>query len=182
MWALKNKQPGFTIVELLIVIVVIGILAAITIVAFNGVTTKAENTKTVSGVESYAKLIRSYAAEKGQYPVTGYACLGPLGTRCANTDDGTAACFGAGGASAQSSLLNAIATVSSSIPQVSAQTMNCGGKQYGGAWYYSPDGITTQLVYYLKGDQPCVSTSGLQLGSRQQQDDTTVCRMTFPSP
>ena len=31
------KQRGFTIVELLIVIVVIGILAAITIVAYNGI-------------------------------------------------------------------------------------------------------------------------------------------------
>ncbi|MCA9336117.1 prepilin-type N-terminal cleavage/methylation domain-containing protein, partial [Candidatus Saccharibacteria bacterium] len=35
-WA-KNKKTGFTIVELLIVIVVIAILAAITIVAYNGI-------------------------------------------------------------------------------------------------------------------------------------------------
>ncbi len=32
-----SKQRGFTIVELLIVIVVIGVLAAIVIVAYNGV-------------------------------------------------------------------------------------------------------------------------------------------------
>jgi prepilin-type N-terminal cleavage/methylation domain-containing protein len=37
MRASKQKQRGFTIVELLIVIVVIGILAAITIVAYNGI-------------------------------------------------------------------------------------------------------------------------------------------------
>jgi len=37
----KDKQLGFTIVELLIVIVVIGILAAITIVSFSGVQDKA---------------------------------------------------------------------------------------------------------------------------------------------
>jgi len=35
--ATQTPTRGFTIVELLIVIVVIGILAAITIVAFNGV-------------------------------------------------------------------------------------------------------------------------------------------------
>ncbi len=42
-WA--QKQKGFTIVELLIVIVVIGILAAITIVAYNGVQTRANQSK-----------------------------------------------------------------------------------------------------------------------------------------
>lgn len=40
-----RKQTGFTIVELLIVIVVIGILAAITIVAYNGVQTRAQTSK-----------------------------------------------------------------------------------------------------------------------------------------
>lgn len=41
---IKNKQnSGFTIVELLIVIVVIGILAAITIVAYNGVQQRARD-------------------------------------------------------------------------------------------------------------------------------------------
>ncbi|MDB5168192.1 MAG: Fimbrial protein [Candidatus Saccharibacteria bacterium] len=38
---MKKKQTGFTIVELLIVIVVIGILAAITIVAYNGIQDRA---------------------------------------------------------------------------------------------------------------------------------------------
>lgn len=39
----KNKN-GFTIVELLIVIVVIGILAAITLVAYNGIQARANDT------------------------------------------------------------------------------------------------------------------------------------------
>ena len=39
-----GTKNGFTIVELLIVIVVIGILAAITIVAFSGIQNRANNT------------------------------------------------------------------------------------------------------------------------------------------
>lgn len=56
---LHNRQ-GFTIVELLIVIVVIAILAAITVVAYNGIQTRANNAKRDSDVTLYAKAI--YAA------------------------------------------------------------------------------------------------------------------------
>jgi prepilin-type N-terminal cleavage/methylation domain-containing protein len=45
---IKNRQSGFTIVELLVVIVVIGILASITIVAYNGVTNRANQSAALS--------------------------------------------------------------------------------------------------------------------------------------
>jgi prepilin-type N-terminal cleavage/methylation domain-containing protein len=57
----KNKN-GFTIVELLIVIVVIGILAAITIVAFNGVTKRASISAVQSELEQNAKVIMATVA------------------------------------------------------------------------------------------------------------------------
>ena len=75
MWA-KKQQTGFTIVELLIVIVVIGILAAISIVAFNGVQERARNTKTLSAVKEYIKLYSSYAVDYDVYPGSGNYCLG----------------------------------------------------------------------------------------------------------
>jgi len=52
---LKSSQPGFTIVELLIVIVIIAILAAITIVAYNGIQSRA----TVSSLKSSLKNVAS---------------------------------------------------------------------------------------------------------------------------
>lgn len=56
-WAHTRKQSGFTIVELLIVIVVIGILAAIIIVAYNGVQSQAKMAKQQSDLANYEKAI-----------------------------------------------------------------------------------------------------------------------------
>jgi prepilin-type N-terminal cleavage/methylation domain-containing protein len=64
-----NKERGFTIVELLIVIVVIGILAAITIVAYNGVQSRARNSSAQSAAENMAKKIEAFNAVTGAYPV-----------------------------------------------------------------------------------------------------------------
>lgn len=51
----KSTQSGFTIVELLIVIVIIGILAAITIVAYNGVQQRAYESSLQSDLRQGAK-------------------------------------------------------------------------------------------------------------------------------
>lgn len=60
-----TKQTGFTIVELLIVIVVIAILAAITIVSYNGVTKSAMESRRLSAIDDNEKLTRLAMAENG---------------------------------------------------------------------------------------------------------------------
>ena len=74
---IKNKQNGFTIVELLIVIVVIGILAAIVIVAFNGIQDRAVATTVKSDLTNVHKKLLAYKAQSdtNTYPVNGTQLL-----------------------------------------------------------------------------------------------------------
>lgn len=65
-----SQTHGFTIVELLIVIVIIGILATITVVAFNGVQDRAKFSGMQSDLKSITKALELYKIDNGQYPVT----------------------------------------------------------------------------------------------------------------
>ena len=61
-------RKGFTIVELLIVIVVIAILAAISIVAYNGIQQRGKDSKVQSMINSNAKKVLAYKTITGLYP------------------------------------------------------------------------------------------------------------------
>jgi prepilin-type N-terminal cleavage/methylation domain-containing protein len=65
------NRRGFTIVELLIVIVVIAMLAAISIVAFTGVQQRARDTQRKSDLSQLAKAIRVYQVDRGDYAQAG---------------------------------------------------------------------------------------------------------------
>jgi prepilin-type N-terminal cleavage/methylation domain-containing protein len=64
-----KKERGFTIVELLIVIVVIAILAAIVIVAYNGIQNRAKTQSAQSAAANMQKKIEAYNAATGSYPL-----------------------------------------------------------------------------------------------------------------
>ena len=78
-------RPGFTIIELLVVIVIIAILASLTLVGYGAVTKDAYNAQVVAGVVQYKDTIEAYKAYFRKYPPTtreiaeeqiALACLG----------------------------------------------------------------------------------------------------------
>jgi type II secretion system protein G len=64
----KAAAKGFTIVELLIVIVVIGILAALVIVTYNGIQQKARDTERKTDINALHGQLEAYQAQNGRYP------------------------------------------------------------------------------------------------------------------
>ncbi|MCA9332652.1 prepilin-type N-terminal cleavage/methylation domain-containing protein [Candidatus Saccharibacteria bacterium] len=65
---ISNKEQGFTIVELLIVIVVIGILAALVVTTFTGIQQKARNTERQTDIKAIHGQVEAYYAQNGRYP------------------------------------------------------------------------------------------------------------------
>jgi len=67
----KSTQKGFTIVELLIVIVVIGILAALVLNTFAGIQQRARDTERKTDVNSIATQLEAYynLDGEGMYPL-----------------------------------------------------------------------------------------------------------------
>lgn len=166
---MKNKQSsGFTIVELLIVIVVIGILATIAVVAYNGIQERARNQQTAAAVGSYAKAMMLYAAENGAYPPnsgpwpcigTGYVCDGT------STVDATAH---------TQALLADLAPYMQSVPQpaVGARV----GQRTGALYAYN------YFLFIQEGRSTCPVIGGLtQRQAPEVGGDDIACRYNLPN-
>jgi prepilin-type N-terminal cleavage/methylation domain-containing protein len=67
---MRKGMSGFTIVELLIVIVVIAILVAISVVAYTGIQARANDSRRLSDVAEIRKALALYKADHGNYPPT----------------------------------------------------------------------------------------------------------------
>ena len=68
------NSRGFTIVELLIVIVVIAILAAVTIIAYNGIQQRSTNSNVQTAVTQVIKLVNGYLSTESGFPHTSRSC------------------------------------------------------------------------------------------------------------
>lgn len=65
---MKGRQKGFTIVELLIVIVIIGVLAALVIVTYNGMQGRGRDARRQTDIRNVKAAIEQYKADNSFYP------------------------------------------------------------------------------------------------------------------
>ncbi|MFX0548753.1 type II secretion system protein [Hathewaya histolytica] len=67
---LKAKKKGFTLIELIVVIAILGILAAILLPRFSGFTDSAREKTVTSEAKAIYTSLEAYYAENGKYPAT----------------------------------------------------------------------------------------------------------------
>jgi len=182
-----KKLSGFTIVELLIVIVVIGILATVAVVAYSGMRQRANNAAIISAANNSLRMINVYVAQNGTYPFawTADACI----TSTTGCDVGTASVTSS---SAFDTAIATVGTVPRSIPK--------GSPAYGIYMSYhlnaTYNGVSApaRLSYFLFGtNQQCgitgvqtytwptyqSSSTGYTAGDLNGQ---TVCWINIPGP
>lgn len=201
-----NKQQGFTIVELLIVIVVIGILAAISVVAYNGIQQRANNTQRIAAAKDWQKLITTYTAQNGAYPAStlgNHTCLGTGNPTDfdANPDED---CNGTGNIKHPNTSINAAySTIAAKLPsfpgnkQLSSSTGTVAG--IGLRAIDTLDPATTpklqypMLLYWLDGNnQDCVLRPVAQIVTGGYVESTAIatsndagltrCIILLPNP
>ena len=73
---MKQMQKGFTLIELMIVVAIIGILAAVAIPAYQDYVVKAKLAKVATAVDPVKLAVALFVQENGTAPAAAIAALG----------------------------------------------------------------------------------------------------------
>lgn len=164
---IKQSSKGFTLVELLITIVVIAVLAAVSVVAYNGIQHRANMVRIKSGAESYAKALDLYRVDHGHYPdsPTGgnFFCLGHESDYPATSVFAAGQCYISGFSgfsyNYESSPNTDLAPYVSSLPSLAGPTIEASdGSKYRGVFIdygHNSNGSWMQIAFALPSGESC---------------------------
>ena len=167
---MTKRANAFTIVELLIVIVVIAILAAISIVAYRGIQERANNAALQSTISQLQKRLEVYKAQNDNYPVTTTGALGN-----ANSSLTDANC------SRNNATANWIPGLDN-LPQGSFSGTGANGA--GGCYMYTSDGTSYVLSAWNALSSPQTSVFYRRVGFREMvtPDMRYICNYARAGP
>lgn len=147
----RPLRSGFTIVELLIVIVIIAVLATITVVAFSGTQQRARDSVRASDMTHIRKMLLSYQLDNGGLPRTSsYGGSGPGGWNI----------------SSSASWLSFLGTTYGTVPvdPVNTGITDPGGASAGLAYFY---------YCYDAGSGMLPATANVSMGYKSEVTNTT---------
>ena len=176
-WASAKNKHGFTIVELLIVVVVIAILATIAFVAYNGIQNRAKNQQTASTVRSYYSALASYGVKNGTLP-SARACLGPESFYNSNP------CYiGSSTYNWSSTLNDAISEVITGQPVAAAGSVSGSSITASGIFYDNQSGASGNgyIGFPIFGSTTCPVIAGAEPYSTSSMGANVYCRIKNPT-
>lgn len=174
MWAKHRKQKGFTIVELLIVIVVIAILAAISIVAYNGVQSRSKNQQTVSAIRAYYSALKAYGVDNNTLP-TSTGCLGQAQFYTSNP------CYiGANTYNYNAALNTSLDLYINSAPSLPSGRAVSGSNSGSGIFYYYTSS-NKYIGFPIFSASSCPEIAGATYFSQAAFGSDMYCRLDLPS-
>jgi type IV pilus assembly protein PilA len=129
----KKADKGFTLVELLVVIVIIGILTAIALPSFLNQTAKAKQTEAKQNVSTIIKAQQSLRTEQARFT--------------ASLDDLALGTLSSTGASTTNYAYSIASTDQQLDTRVLATSQDIALRSYGGATYVASNAATSQIAW-----------------------------------
>jgi prepilin-type N-terminal cleavage/methylation domain-containing protein len=157
------RSYGFTLIELILVIAVLGILTGIVVVSYNGAQSSARNAKSLNDLKVAEDLVEIYYNKNGQYPKTTDNSQANWKSIDVRTDDNCE-----NGTSQADWIPNVGSLPQSQVPAVAAAD----GKK--GCYLYASNGSEYVISAWNMVSPPQTSTLYRRLGFREFQTSSST--------
>lgn len=147
------RDHGFSLIEMLVVVIVLGVLAGVAIPVYLNQRAKARNVQTLTDLRNVHRLVETYATENGTYPTTGGLAVVYESAGCPNADNART---------------DYVPGVGETLPQPMAGIRGRVGN-YAGCYMYASDGTRYVLSAWnmVQGNTPHTGAFYRRLGFRE---------------